>query len=314
MQALSIIRKMIVLLIFTAVSIHAISLDSLKERIIAKFDLLPEYNLAFDMSSYMLHQNSFQKRNYLAAPHPKLQFCFLSYKDRIASVWDADFQFGLGELPDNVVFTVLDIQFGIEPAIRVMLKNNYIDAGIAHRCIHEIDRKEFPIVHFNRLFIDGCSKNYELSDYWGTLRNDTSLSFKNRFAWDSELSYYLREFFGIVSTNKLNGNNPYVWDISCRFRYSVFRTRSWIFEINSESKLGIYDPAADFIAQKNTNWYGEQITGLKAFFSRGYRGACFYTDYHLDKLPVPVNQPSVAQGKSRFSKNGMIQFGLIFFN
>lgn len=293
---------------------NAITLDSLTERILAPFDFLPDYYLRFDMSAFALHQNEFQKRQFLAEPHPELEFCFLSYKDLVASVWNVDFQFGLGKVPGDVVFTVLNVAFGIEPTIEVRLRNWTLDFGLAHRCIHEIDRSEFPIVYYNRTFLGGASKNYHINEYWEKSHNDSAFTLKNRIAWSAEGSYYLREFFGFASPSKLNGSNANVCDVNVNLRYSLFKRRSWIVAVTSESTLGIFDPSDEFYPSGSVNWYGMQSLGLKAFFSRGKRGACVNFDYHLDKLPVPINQPSFAQGKSRFSKNGMLEIGVTFFN
>lgn len=293
---------------------EAITLDSLKERILSSYDLLPEYYLRFDISGFALHQNDLQKREFLAQPHPQLEFCFISYKDLIASVWNVDFLFGLGELPDDNVFTVLNVAFGIDPAIELRLKKLIISSGIAHRCIHGVDRKEFPVVYYNRIFLSGSSKNYRLNAYYQQMQTDSAFSIKKRFAWSAQFSYYLKEFFNLASPDKLNGENPDIWDVGCSIRYSFCKRKSWIVAITSESTYGIFDPSEGFHSYSGLDWYGTQVFGIKAFFSRGTRGACFYTDYYLDKLPVPVEQPSFAKGRSRFSKNGMLQIGLIFFN
>ena len=307
-------RSFLSFIFLICIASHAITLDSLKEKLLEPFDFLPDYYLRFDMSTFALHQNEFQKRNFLAEPHPELEFCFLSYKDLVTSVWNVDFQFGLGQVPGDVVFTVLNVAFGIEPTIEVRLKKWTLDFGLAHRCIHEVDRSEFPIVYYNRTFLGGASKNYRLNDYWGRLYNDSAYTFKNRFAWSAEGSYYLRDFFGLTSPNKLNGSNSNVWDASVSLRYSIYKRKSWIFVATSQSTLGMFDPTDGFFPSGSVNWYGMQSLGLKAFFSRGKRGACAFVDYHLDKLPVPLNQPLFTQGKSRFSKDGMLQIGITFFN
>jgi len=53
---------------------------------------------------------------------------------------------------------------------------------------------------------------------------------------------------------------------------------------------------------------------MEAFFTRGKQGGCFYALFHLDELPVPDNAPAVTEGHWRFSKDRLLQIGIIFFN
>ena len=111
-----------ILLSLTCIS-SASMIDSIFEPLMKPFHFLPEYHIAFDISTFALHKDAFFKRQYLAEPHPQLEFCFISWKDLLASVWDVDFQFGLGEVPGNNVFTVLNVTFGIDPTIQLRLLN-----------------------------------------------------------------------------------------------------------------------------------------------------------------------------------------------
>jgi hypothetical protein len=89
-----VLNILILFILWTKPSL-AFSIDSIFEPIITRFDLLPDYYLDFDLSTFALHRDSFYKRQYLAEPHPELEFCLVSYKDLIASVWKVDFLFGL---------------------------------------------------------------------------------------------------------------------------------------------------------------------------------------------------------------------------
>jgi hypothetical protein len=313
------VRQCALLWVFSAmlgpgIFAEAVSLDSLKEQLLAPFSFLPDYYMRFDLSTFALQQNELQKRQYLAQPHPELEFCFLSYKNLIASVWKVDFLFGLGEVPGNNVFTVLDVAFGIDPTIELRLKDLTLDGGLAHRCIHEMDRSDFPIYWYNRLFLGASSTNYRLNTFWDRLRADSSGSPWNKQAWSFQGAYYLKEFFGLARPDKLNGNNPNIWDVSAGYRRSLWATRSWVCAVACKSTFGIFDPTIGYQKQGDLNWYGEQIFAFNAFFARGKNGASANIEYHLDRLPIPLVNPAFAGNNSRFSKNGMLQIGVTFFN
>lgn len=306
--------RILALVLLFAGAGHSFTLDSLFEPLIRPFDLLPDYYTRFDLSTFALHRNAFFKRQYLAEPRPELEFCFLSYKNLIASVWSADFQFGLGEVPGDNVFTVLNVSFGINPMIELRLHDLRITGGLSHHCYHEIDRSDFPIVYDNKLFCFASSNNARLNDFFHTLTADKAFSYKNRFAWDAEAGYYLREFFGLASPSKLNGNNPLLWEASSTCRYAFYRRLSWIVTLRGESTVGTFSQMGGYHVSSGSNWYWNEAVGAEAYFIRGSRGACFYLLYHLDDLPVEPNNPSFTLGNSRFSKNGLAQIGIIFFN
>jgi hypothetical protein len=304
-----------IIVIVTLVSLtRAFTIDSLFEPLIRPFDFFPDYYTRFDLSTFALHHDAFFKRQYLAEPNPDLEFYLLSYKNLIASVWDVDFQFGLGEIPGNNVFTVLNVSFGINPMLELRLRDLRITGGLSHHCFHEIDRSDFPIVYDNKMFLIFSSDNSRLNDFFHTLTADKSFSFKNRFAWTAEAGYYLRDFFGLASPEKLNGNNPLLWEAATTCRYAVHHRLSWIIALRGESTIGTFSQTGGYHVVNGSNWYWKQAIGGEAFFIRGTRGVCFYLLYHLDDLPVEPNNPSFTLGNSRFSKNGLLQIGINFFN
>jgi hypothetical protein len=308
------IRHFSALVLLLSSTCFSLTLDSLFEPLLRPFDLLPDYYTRFDLSTFALHRDAFFKRQYLAEPHPELEFCFLSYKNLIASVWSADFQFGLGEVPGNNVFTVLNVAFGINPMLEVRLHDLKLTGGLSHHCYHEIDRKDFPTVYDNKLFCTASSNNARLNDFFHTLTADKTFSYKNRMAWDAEAGYFLREFFGLASPSKLNGDNPLLWEASSTCRYALYRRLSWIVTLKGESTIGTFSQTGGYHVVSGSNWYWKEAAGVEAYFTRGARGVCLYVLYNLDDLPVEPDAPSFTLGNSRFSKNGLAQIGIIFFN
>jgi hypothetical protein len=295
-------------------STSAFSPDSIFEPVFRVIDLLPDYYLRFDISTFALHRNAFFKRQYLAEPHPDLEFKLLTVKDVVSSVWDVDFQFGLGEVPGNNVFTVLNVAFGIDPKIEVALPSLLLTTGLAHHCYHEVDKSFFPLVHHNRLHAGASSPNFRVNDFFRGFYDDSLMMFRNRFGWQADFGWFLKEFFGLVGTDKLNGNSPLVAEVTSSTRYAFYRRRSWVFSVRGETTAGVFSRSKRYRTKAGGPFYWKQGMGLEAYFIRGSRGSCFYIMYHCDDLPVPPDAPRFTLGNSRFSKNGLAQIGILFFN
>jgi hypothetical protein len=308
------LRRLIITIFLAITTTNAFSNDSLFEPVIRPFNLLPEYYMRFDISTFALHRDAFFKRQYLAEPHPDLEFYLFSYKNLIALSWTVDFLFGLGEVPGNNVFTVLNVASGYDARLEVRLRDMWVTVGAAHRCFHDIDRTDFPIAYWNRLHLETSSPNARVNTFWRTLVGDPGFSHKTRFAWQAGVSYYLKELFGWVDPGKLDGYDPFIWDASLVCRYAFYKRFSWIFSMRGESTVGNFSRMGGTHVANGSNWYWHEAAGMEAFFMRGARGGCIYALYHLDDMPAQPDGPPFTLGHSRFSKNGLLQIGLIFFN
>ena len=306
-------RTFLYIVLFPTV-IGAFSPDSIFEPLMRNFDFLPDYYLRFNISAFALHRDEFLKRQYLAESRSDLEFRFFSFKDIVSSVWDVDFRFGLGEIPDNVVFTVLNVRFGIDPKIEVKLPRVLLSTGLSHFCCHEVDRKYFPLIYNNLLHIEAFSYNYRINEYFKTINNNSDFVHRNRIAWKVKAGYYLKEFFGLVGTNKLNGNSPFVSEWSSNVRYAFYKRKSWLFSATGETAFGLFDTNDGYHVKNDTRIYWKESFGIEAFFTRGTRGVNFYLNYHLDDLPASPNDPDFTMGNSRLSKHGLAEIGVLFFN
>ena len=293
---------------------HSLTIDSLFEPVFRSCNVLPDYYLRFNLSTFALHRDAFFKRQYLAEPNPDLEFKLISYNNFISSVWDVDFLFGLGEVPGNTVFTVLNVAFGIDPKIEVDVLDHRITGGFAHHCYHEIDEGYFPLIHNNRFHLGVSTTNTRLNDYFRSLFVDSIIPPDERYSWNVEYNYYLRKFFGLVDPGKLNGNSPELGEVVIGARHAFAKRRSWVFTFRGEHTLGLFDKDYGYHVKSGNSLYWKLALGFEAFFTRGTQGGCFFLLYHLDDLPVPDNAPDFTLGNWRFSKNGLLQIGMSFFN
>ena len=164
-------KKRLVLLAFVSVlyipgQLNAFALDSLFDYIYRDFDFLPQYHLTTDIFMFFNHKDSVFRQRYYLESNTDLELELLSFRDIVYSVWCFEFQTGMGKTPGNVVFDPMDINFGIVPAFEFRLPLFNMQAGLNHHCYHEIDRKDFPTVYLNKLFVaagsncvGNCSKS-----------------------------------------------------------------------------------------------------------------------------------------------------------
>ncbi len=278
--------------------------DSFWEFIYKNFDVLPEYHIEADIFMFFLHKNGYFKQRYYLENNTNLNFVFLSFRDLIYSVYYFEFQTGMGQTPGNVVFDPMDINFGIVPVVEVRIPSLNFQVGLNHHCFHEIDRKDYPTIYWNKLFLGVGSKNMVLQNFWFNLTQKEGWTYKNRISWYFTWGYFLRKFFGIVNESTINGQNYNVHDFTLDARYAFYTRRSWIFVARSKTLLGWWKDIPE--ETKKRGAYFRQDLSFEANFKRGRRGAMIFLTYTLDKYPL-------YHGVPRFSKDQLLQLGFRFF-
>jgi hypothetical protein len=287
------------------------SIDTLFNNFSSNFSFLPEYHLEADISVYFLQKynsepifvQKYYTERYFVENNTKLEFIFLSFKDRLHSTWEFDLHTGMGKTPGNVVFDPKDINFGIIPAIEYRLHFANIQAGLDHRCFHEIDRKDFKTVYYNKLMFGATSPNMRQSDYRHNLQDLSTWTIDNRLSWSARCGLYMTDFFGLVSPGKLNGENTRIWDIRVDSRYAFYHRHSWIVNFRLNGTCG-YDNDSTFISEhKGFFWVLEP--GIESNFRRGKNGGMFFVTFIIDRLKHYEELP-------RFSRNGLLNFGVRF--
>ncbi len=285
--------------------VNASAYDSFWEMIYENFEFLPEYHIEADIFMFFLHKNSYFKNRYYLENNTDVNFVFLSFKDLVYSVWYFELQTGMGQTPGNVVFDPMDINFGIIPAIEFRIPEMRLQCGLNHHCFHEIDRKDFPTIYWNKLFLVAGSENMHLSDFWQNLLKEDAWNYKNRFSWYVNWGFYLRKFFGLVRETTINGENWNVHDFTMDARFAIYRRRSWIFSTRGKTVIGYWKEQPGEL--ENSGVYWRQDFSLESNFRRGKRGAMIFLTYTLDEYPL-------FHGMPRLSKDNLLQIGVRFFN
>jgi hypothetical protein len=274
--------------------------DTLFDKYIySTFNFLPDYRMDADLQTFFFHKNAYMKERLYLEANTNIEFVLVSFKDLISSVWKFEFQTGMGQTPGNVVFDPMDINYGIVPTIEYKTPYALFQAGLEHHCFHEIDRTDLATIYWNKLYVASGSLNYRFYDQWSRLVDEANWSQKDRISWYFRYGYFVKEFFGIIDSNKINGNNDYDQEGWANVRYTVFRRHSWIVNATGLTKIGLYGGAAHHV-------YWRQDFGAESEFRRGKRGIMLFANYTLDDLPLN-------QGVPRFSKDRLLQVGVRFF-
>jgi len=298
-----------VLLLLSLAPVHAhffTRADSVFHVVLNHVSFLPENFIQSDLSGYALQKNDDFKQQRLAEWNTSTGFVFLSVlKNRLQSIWDVDFSVGFGNIPGDIVFTVLSANFGVVPSIKINLDPLDIMTGIDHRCFHRVDRNDFGIVYWNRAFLEARSNNWRINEYWAPLGIDRKWDLKNRISGRFGTGYYVKEFFGLVEPQKIDGHNHRFGEVYTDGRFAFLNRESWVFVGTGGGKVGLFSKTGNGADDLGPFW--QLDFGCEAHFCRGKKGALVYVKYLLDDLPVIPGMPD-------FSKDQLLQFGVKFFN
>lgn len=271
--------------------------------------LLPEFHFDADLTTYFFHKNDFFRQHYFFSNTTNLEFVFISYK-WISSVWHFQFHNGMGQTPGNNVFDPMDIDYCLDPIIEFRTPMCLVLTGIDHHCFHEIDRRDQPTVYFNQGFFEVKSKNSDFFDYWKGLAQNNSPHLNDRISWNSRIGFYPRSFFGLVAPNKINGINPYLWDIRGEGRFEFYKRYSWFFVAKVNSLFGYYKGPTDNPVGNGMYW--RQDFSLEDYFSKGIKGGMMFVTFTLDDLPSYRNITGT-ELLPRFSQDRLLKVGIRFF-
>jgi hypothetical protein len=235
---------------------------------------------------------------------------FLSFRELLYSTWDVHFKIGLGDIPGNNVFSVLNIHFYIDPSLELRLPKVIINAGYEHLCVHEMDRKNYPVAYYNAPFLSVGSSNMRINRYWQILAEGHDGTFTNKLGWRVTYLNFMKDGMGLVDPGKVSRYIPYSNELRVDARYCVYLRRSWIVTAHEELRLGNYVPTPGAVDHSGLYW--RQAFGPEIFFRKGIRGAAIYFTFILDDLPTI----KALDGSNLpiFSKDKLLEIGLTFFD
>ncbi len=141
-------------------------------------------------------------------------------------------------------------------------------------------------------------------DYWNALRADSGWKWKNSYSWYAETGFYIKEFGDMVSSSAINGANDREFEFTGIARFTPFKSRYWIYNVVNETMLGSWK--SDSLTGGEAELFWQQRFGLEFVLRQGNKGALLFADLYFDEMPI-------IDGRKRFSKDKLLQFGFRFF-
>jgi hypothetical protein len=254
----------------------------------------PEYHFYQDIHAFLAQKDSLFRQRYFLEWTSGAHVAFFSVNDRFFLFGDMSANVGLGKQDRNIVSDPreIDAAFGLTGEYR--RQGLFFGAGIDHRCFHQIDREEWETTYYNRLFASVSSPHFRLPFFRSRLSGTESLAFKDRCAWQAEISGYPYGFFGILDTSTIEWNNEYVADISAGARCAVYRYR-WV--------------AAVIVAGAGA--YFTREGGVRSTFEAGAEALCTRGRFGMS---VYLRWQALDQRSIRLNKGGLVSVGISAFN
>jgi hypothetical protein len=265
----------------------------LLERVLDKFDFMPEYHMVGDVMAFANHKDVEYRRRYFIETNSDLEFVFFSYRDVIYSDWFLYMKTGMGRQDGAVIFDPRDVRYGITPSLEIRLNKANIRAGLEHFCFHDIDRNDGVTEYWNKEFLEIFSKNFRLGEYRRRLIGEGSWAGRNRFSSSTRLGLYIKRAFGLLPEAVLGGGHNYRWELTQENRWAFFKSHDWLVNVKSMANANV---------RRDGHVLQTYVLGLEGHFRRGTGGSMLFMNYNiLDQLEV---RP----------KDKLLELGVRFYN
>jgi len=280
------------------------------------FAPIPEFHVLGDVSKFTLHKKGYGgyfRRHYYLEGNIDLEVALFSIKRVFYWFWGVDVHPGMGHTPKNVVFDPMDINYNIQPVLEFRIPHVNLQAGIEHRCFHEIDRLDFYAIYFNKVFVAAGSKNMRLADYCRTLKDRAAWTQANRVQWYARWGYFVTDVGGLVNlvmVNDIADNVTNVQELSADVRYAIVNLQYVVLNAHGATLVGhTHVDGANGEVKQRTYW--REDLSLEVMITAGKVGGFLYADYIRDGLPLIRARDGSMQ--PRLSKDGILQLGFGFF-
>lgn len=269
------------------------------------FDIMPEYYIQANLSTFTCYKNSYLKQKFLMENNTDLDIGLASVKNKLFLFGHFKLQTLMGRNKgENVLFDPAEMNFGIVPTFEYRHKNLLFQTGLNHHCFHEIDQFELPTIYWNGIFLAAGSQNMRLQIFKKGLSENKNWNLSHRFSWHVTAMYYIKEFGNIVEPQNINSANERDTEFRINLRYALYKSRYWLFLSESETLFGAWSDESLTVSE--SGGYFMQRLGLHALLHKGKKGILFFMDYHFDTVPEQTHMV-------RFSKDRLLELGIEFF-
>ncbi|MBD3392291.1 MAG: hypothetical protein GF418_09505 [Chitinivibrionales bacterium] len=265
------------------------------------FTFLPELHTAADISRFFFPKSNYFRDVYFLESEMLVEPVWVTYRDVAHCITAFEINPNMGEKTEwNVLFNPHAINFAITTIFEFRLKPLIVQVGEDHRCFHEIDRKEFPTVYWNMLYLAAGSHNMRAGDFGARAVSAGEWSLATRLSWYARWGVFLKGFFGIVEDSNVDFENNRVHEARFRARFGLARWRQGLLAVVGRSRVGLWREPEKEGGDASAYW--EQQFGFEASVHKSVRGLAFFVNYILDDIPLYRGQP-------RFSKDRLLEVG-----
>lgn len=251
-------------------------------------DIAPEGHFYQDLHFFANAKDTTMAKRYFLEWTSLGELAFFSVNDRFYFLGNMNFNVGLGSQGGIMIFDPrdVDIAFGLMGEYRFKTMNVSLD--INHRCFHQIDQAEtappsaMATMYWNRLTLAASSTQFRRGEFRNVIGKNLPLTLKDRFAWQLGVSYYLKEFFGMLDPSAVSWNVSYDADITGETRCVAYRWKYMAAMLGA--KTGAY-----FTNSKEVKW--NQQLGVALVSTQGTFGLSLFLNWFVvDELQPRQNR------------------------
>jgi hypothetical protein len=245
-------------------------------------DIAPEGHFYQDLHFFANAKDTTMAKRYFLEWTSLGELAFFSVNDRFYFIGNMNFNVGLGSQGGIMIFDPrdVDIAFGLMGEYRFKTMNVSLD--IDHRCFHQIDSIPWETMYWNRLTLAVSSPEFRRGAFRNFVGKNSPMAFKDRFAWQLGVSYYVKEFFGLLDPNAISYNVSYDADITGETRCVAYRWKNIAAMLNA--KTGVY-----FTNSKEVKW--NQQLGFSFVSTQGTFGLSLFLNWFVvDQLQIRQNR------------------------
>jgi len=199
---------------------------------------------------------------------------------------------GMGRQNEAIVFDPRDVYYAVTPFFEFRRGGIFWQAGIDHRCFHQIDRRTRAVApYWNQVYVKAASANYRFSVMKANI-NAGRNGYLDNLKWQAWAGYCVRAFGGMDRT-LLSGGQPWAAAAGVDAGYPFYRSKSWVF--GGRNKINMFTDTTG-----TTYWTGE--LGIDADVHNRRYAVGFFVNYNYE---FPRTLPL-------FSKDQLIELGVRF--
>jgi len=204
----------------------------------------------------------------------------------------------------NVLFDPLAVNFAFTTIFEFRFRPLMVHVGEDHRCFHEIDRKDFPTVYWNMLYLAACSRTMRMSVFGPQVVGEVEWSAERRFAWYARWGVFLKGFFDLTTDSNVDFENPRIHEAQLWLRYAVLKRRRFVLASLGRTSVGAWKDGDEVRA------YWRQVFGVENSFCGRMGGVSLFVYYFLDDMPPHQKFQSPYHDDPRFSKDRLLEIGI----